>query len=95
LQEPDKTEVLPGIEFWFTLPSQKKAPAWKQWLVTTSVIWPLTVIVPWALAPIIYHIPILSISPVKELLFAIVVVALVTYLIMPFYVKAISKWMFR
>jgi antibiotic biosynthesis monooxygenase (ABM) superfamily enzyme len=94
LQEPDQTEIRPGIEFWFTPPSQKKAPAWKQWLVTTSVIWPLTLIVPPVLSPII-QLPVLGASPIKELLIAMVIVALVTYLIMPVYVKAISKWMFR
>jgi uncharacterized protein len=46
--DSDKSiDVKTGIDFWFTPPTVGKHPRrWKQWLVTTSVIWPLAMYVP-------------------------------------------------
>ena len=94
---PDDAAIAPGIEYWFTSPGriQKKAPGWKQCLVTTSVIWPLSLAVPKILEPLFRELPILNMLPVRSLIVVAVVVALATYFILPYYVRAISKWMFK
>jgi hypothetical protein len=46
-------EIRTGLEFWLT-PSdseQKHAKTYKQFLITWSAIFPLTIFVPWGLAP--------------------------------------------
>jgi antibiotic biosynthesis monooxygenase (ABM) superfamily enzyme len=54
----DRYEIRTGLDFWFT---PKNAPvkvptAWKQWLVTWSAILPLSIVVPWVVAPVIAHL---------------------------------------
>lgn len=94
---PDDAKITSGIEYWFTYPGQvqRKAPGWKQWLVTTSVIWPLATAVPKILEPLFQEFPILQVGPLQSFIVVATVVAVATYLVMPYYVRAISKWMFK
>ena len=49
----DRVEIKTGLEFWFTPASkEQRAPAYKQFLVTLSVIYPLTLLIPVLLNPI-------------------------------------------
>lgn len=93
----DQFQIHPGIEFWFTPPSaeQKRASPWKQWLITTSVIWPLTMLVPALFKPLFAAVPVLGHWGVSHGLIAATIVALVVFLIMPRYVRAVSGWLFR
>ena len=54
LEDGDQVEIKTGLEFWFTPPAseQRRAKRYKQFLITLSAIFPLTVLVPWALAPL-------------------------------------------
>lgn len=94
---PDDAKITPGFEYWFTYPGQlqRKAPGWKQWMVTTSVIWPLSMAVPKLLQPLFETFPALEFAPLRGLIVVATVVAIATYFIMPYYVHAISKWMFK
>jgi antibiotic biosynthesis monooxygenase (ABM) superfamily enzyme len=92
----EQLAVQPGLDFWFT-PSAgppRKARPWKQWLVTTSLIWPLTMIVPAVLSPVFKAVPALGAFGLSHLLVAATIVALVTWLLMPPYVKRVSRWLF-
>lgn len=93
----DRFHIQPGIEFWFTppTPAQKQAPGWKQWLITTSVIWPLTMLVPPLFNPLFAAVPLLGRWGVSHGIIAATIVALVVFLIMPRYVRAVSSWLFR
>lgn len=90
----DDTELKSGIDFWFTPPAEKRAPGWKQWLVTTSVIAPLTMIVPAALKPLFLAVPWLATYGVSHVLVASTIVALVTFVIMPRYVRLLRRWLY-
>lgn len=92
--EHDDTHVRSGIDFWFDLPLERRPPAWKQWLVTTAVIAPLTMIVPLALAPVFEAIPFLGTAGIRHLITAGIIVAFVTFLIMPRVVRAIRGWLY-
>jgi antibiotic biosynthesis monooxygenase (ABM) superfamily enzyme len=94
---PDDAKITSGIEYWFTYPGQlqKKAPGWKQWLVTTSVIWPLSMVTPKILQPLFQFFYIPDSLPLRSFIIVSAVVAITTYFIMPYYVRAISKWMFE
>ena len=93
----EDTKIQPGIEFWFTLPEapHKVARPWKQWLITTSVIWPLSTLIGSAYKPLFHAVPILGTFGVAQLIVASTVVALTVFLIMPRYVRAVSSWLFR
>jgi len=96
LPKGDKFETRTGLEFWFTpVESSAKHPKpWKQWLITWSAIFPLTVIVPILLRPVFVAIPLLdSLLPSRALIAALVVVLMV-YVIMPRYTKLVSRWLF-
>lgn len=96
-ERDDMFEIQPGIEFWFTPPSpvQKKPPPWKQWLITTSVIWPLTMLIPPIFKPLFAAIPVLGAWGISHGIIAASIVALVVFWIMPRYVHAVSAWLFK
>ena len=93
----EQVEIQTGIDYWFTPPTSKaKQPTrWKQWLITTAVIWPLTLIVPMVFQPIFNQLPVLALWGVRHGLGAATVVALVVYLIMPRVVRLVANWLFR
>lgn len=97
LEGGDEVEILSGIDFWFTpeSPGQRHPVRWKQWLITTSVIWPLTLVVPPAYGPLFDRMPALGWWGVSHGIIAATIVALVVYWIMPRYVRAVSRWLFR
>lgn len=93
----EKIDIKTGLEFWFTPPEprQKHAAPWKQFLVTLSVVFPLTLVVPWLLRPIFAAFPLLGLPGVSNLLVAISVVGLMTYLIMPRYSRLLEGWLYE
>ncbi|SHL03034.1 hypothetical protein SAMN05192556_10790 [Halomonas caseinilytica] len=97
LQQNETLEIHSGIDYWFTAPESKSQQPvrWKQWLVTTAVIWPLTMIVPILWQPILTLLPQLDIWGVRNGLFAATIVGLVVYVVMPRVVRLVAKWMFR
>lgn len=94
LIEADDTLLQGGIDFWFTLPTERRPPAWKQWLVTTSVIAPLTMIVPPLLAPLFEAARPLGAYGVRHVVTAAVIVAIVTFVVMPRYVRLLRGWLY-
>ena len=96
LRTPEDIDIKAGIEFWFTPPpTAKPAKAYKQFLITLSAIFPLTMLVPWLLGPLFAWFPPLGHYVLSHLIVAAVIVALVVYVIMPRYVRLVSKWLFR
>lgn len=97
LETPEHIEIRSGIDFWFTPPTSKarQPTRWKQWLVTTAVIWPLTMIVPLAFHPLFEQFPALAQWGIRHGLVAATVVGLVVYLIMPRVVRLVANWLFR
>lgn len=92
----EQKEIKTGLEYWFTPPgpAQKKAKPFKQFLVTLSAIFPLSVLVPWLLTPLFRVVPTLALPIVSNFLVAVIIVFLMVYLIMPRYTKLISRWLF-
>lgn len=72
-----------------------QARPFKQFLVTLSAIFPLTVIVPWALHPLFELTPALELMLVQKLAVACVIVFLMVYVIMPRYTRRVAGWLFR
>ena len=96
LQTPEMIDVTTGLEFWFTPPAAGKAARpYKQFLVTLSAIFPLTILVPWVLRPLFEWLPPLAGPGVRQLVVAVAIVGLMVYVIMPRYTRAIARWLFR
>ena len=96
LDRAEKIETVTGLEFWFMPPvGQKHAPAYKQFLLTLSVIYPLTLIVPWLLRPLLGAAPALQHVLVDHLIVAAIIVGLMTYVVMPRYTRLMAKWLYR
>jgi uncharacterized protein len=97
IEQGDRLRIQSGIDFWFTPAgsAMREPPVWKQWLITTSVIWPLTMFVPPLFNPLFAAVPVLGMWGVSHGVLAAVIVALVVFVIMPRYVRLVSRWMFR
>jgi antibiotic biosynthesis monooxygenase (ABM) superfamily enzyme len=92
----DRVEIKTGLEFWFTPPSkQQRAAPYKQFLITLSVIYPLTILVPLLMVPVFDRIPLLGNSYIRQIFVDALIVALMTYVIMPRYTRAIAKWLYQ
>lgn len=96
LNEDEKIDVRTGLEFWFTPPqSPKVAAPYKQFLITLSAIFPLSFFIPQLLAPIVQTMPFLVIPVIKSFVVSAVIVGLMTFVIMPRYVRLVAKWLYK
>ncbi|GAB4026108.1 antibiotic biosynthesis monooxygenase [Spirosoma gilvum] len=97
LNTDETIDIKTGLEFWFTPPkaSNRVASPYKQFLITLSAIYPLSMLVAWLLAPVFSALPLLSTLFVRAFLTSAVIVGLMTFVIMPRYVRLVANWLFR
>src|SRR5215470_10907478 len=92
LERGDQVDIKTGLEFWFTppTPAQRRPPAYKQFLLTLSAIFPLTLLVPWMLRPLFQVAPVFGLPVVSNFVVSAVIVGLITYVIMPHYTRLVA-----
>jgi uncharacterized protein len=93
IEKPEAIQTLTGLETWFTLPNKSlKAPPpkYKMALVTWLGVFVTLAIVSRLLAPILSSLPIL----LNQLITTGLVVALLTYLIMPRLTQLFEYWLY-
>lgn len=97
LAEPERVAVSTGIDNWFQpdSPTPFQPKRYKQWLLTTLVIWVLTMLIPEILNYVVTVMPILNVYGIRHLLTAGATVGLVVYVIMPPLSRALSYWLQR
>jgi antibiotic biosynthesis monooxygenase (ABM) superfamily enzyme len=96
LHEQESIDIKTGLEFWFTPPAAKKnAPATKQFLLTWSAIFPLSLLIGGLLSRLESLIPFLSAPLIKPLLSSLLIVGLMTFVVMPRYVRLAAKWLYK
>lgn len=96
LVSSERVDIKTGLEFWFTPPpGHRQAKPYKQFLLTLSAIFPLTIVVPWALRPVFARLPLLGELIVSNLIVAAIIVGLMTYVIMPHYTRLVANWLYR
>ncbi|MEC4718338.1 hypothetical protein RY831_04220 [Noviherbaspirillum sp. CPCC 100848] len=97
LVDEEEIGVQTGLEYWFTPPAVKQIHARpsKQFLITLSAIFPLTVILPWLLKPVFTLIPLLGHPIVNNFVLAVIIVYLMVYVIMPRYTRLVATWLFE
>ena len=97
IKEEEKVDIRNGVDYWFTPVTQNHKPPkkWKQWVMTTSVIWMLAIVVPFLCAPLFKNFPVLETFGVRQLITSMVSVFLFLYFIITPYSKLFSKWLSR
>jgi hypothetical protein len=89
-ETPPSYRLESGLEYWFTpLGIATSPPRWKMALVTVAGVWPASMLVPWVLNPLIEKLP----PPLKALLGAAGIVMLLTWVIMPLFIKILKRWL--
>ena len=93
----DRYQIKSGLDFLFNAENEgHKVPVrWKQYLVTWSAIYPLSLIIPVLLLPFLRWLGI----PVNHYFDAFInsgcIVLLMVYVVMPNYTRLIKKWLFK
>ncbi len=96
LEEGDQHEIRTGIDFWFTPEGVKPPKRWKQFLLTLSAVYPLTLILPLVLGPLFSRLPPpLNDQLVKGFTIAASLTALLTFVIMPHYTRLVKRWLYE
>ena len=90
---PMRTQVLTGLESWFTLPAQPGVPPpppYKMALVTWVTIFPLITLVVVASAPLLGSLPLV----VRLAVTTGVTVPLMTWVVMPRVTRLLHRWLY-
>jgi antibiotic biosynthesis monooxygenase (ABM) superfamily enzyme len=94
LVTPGEVEIRPGLDFWLPAPGERRAPPFKQFLLALSVIFPLVLVVPPLVARGAAAVPALNAPPVRAFATSAIIVALMTYVIMPRYTRLVGGWLY-
>lgn len=96
LDADEKVETRTGLEFWFHPgPGQPPARRYKQFLLTLSVIYPLTMLVPAVVHRVLAPVPVLSTYWLEHLVASVAIVGLMVYLVMPRYTRLTARWLYK
>lgn len=97
LAKDDQYRIQSGLDFLFPLGNQpQKVPVrWKQFLVTWSAIYPLSLLVPLLVLPVLewIHLPVSRF--ISSFFVSGLIVFVMIYLLMPKYTALIKKWLFK
>jgi antibiotic biosynthesis monooxygenase (ABM) superfamily enzyme len=95
MEKGDQYEIRTGLDFWFEPKGVKPPKPWKQFLLTTTAVYPLSLIIPKLLAPLFRIAPALGNVLVAGLLVAAILTALLTFVVMPHYTRLARKWLYE
>jgi len=97
LASDDAYKVHSGLEFLFASEEvNAKVPTrWKQFLVTWSVVYPLVLLVPMIVNPLMRQVGLPENPYLSTLFVTCVIVLLLIYLVMPHYTKLVHKWLYK
>jgi antibiotic biosynthesis monooxygenase (ABM) superfamily enzyme len=97
LASDDDYKVHSGLEFLFAPEeANDKVPTrWKQFLVTWSVVYPLVLLAPMIVNPLMRQVGLPDNPYLSTLFVTCMVVLLLVYLVMPHYTKLVHKWLYK
>ncbi len=83
-----------GLELWFDRPNisqrLKEPPFWKQVVIGIICVYPLILLLSWALAPVTGGFP----SSIALLLNVVILSAMLTYPVMPWVTRRLRPWLY-
>jgi len=94
LEQGDQVEIRSGIDFWFTPEGVKPPKLWKQFVLTASAVYPLSLIIPFFLSPLGKLVPAIGNEFIMAFLMAIILTGLLTFVIMPRYTRLMKRWLY-
>ncbi len=94
LEHGDQVEINTGVDFWFTPEGLKPPKPWKQFLLTASAVYPLSLLIPRLLRPLIEVPPPLGYELIRALLMALTLTGLLTFVVMPRYTRLVKRWLY-
>ncbi|RYD96773.1 MAG: antibiotic biosynthesis monooxygenase [Sphingobacteriales bacterium] len=97
LAKGDRYDIRSGLDFLFQSGEQPaKVPVrWKQYLATWSAIYPLSLIVPLLVAPLLRKLGVPQVRYIDALFVSGTVVFLMVYVVMPRYTRLLKRWLYR
>ena len=91
----DNYYIKSGLDFLFR-PENQKAPArWKQYLVTWSAIYPLSLLIPLLVLPVLKKLNFADNKFIDSFFISGCVVFIMVYILMPRYTKLIREWLYK
>lgn len=93
----DNYQIKSGLDFLFNSENEgNKVPVrWKQFLVTWSAIYPLSLVIPLLVIPVLRLLKIPANHYFDGLLISGFIVFLMVFVVMPNYTKLIKKWLYK
>lgn len=93
----DRYFIKTGLDFLFPIEqeSQKVPVRWKQYLVTWSAIYPLSILVPLIVLPFLKFLHFPNDRFLNAFFISGIVVFIMVYLLMPKYTKLIKGWLYQ
>ena len=97
LSKDDKYHIQNGLDFLFMSESEKSKvpPRWKQYFVTWSAIYPLSIIIPLIILPLLRKVNLPQNRYIDSVFISGSIVFIMVYLLMPSYTKLIKKWLYK
>ena len=95
LEQGDQVEIRSGIDFWFTPKGVKPPKLWKQFVLTVSAVYPLSLIIPFfILIPLGKLVPVLGNVFISSMLMAAILTGMLTFVVMPPYTRLLKRWLY-
>lgn len=94
LEQGDQVEIRSGIDFWFTPEGVKPPKLWKQFVLTASAVYPLSLIIPLLLGLLVKFVPTLGNFFVFSFLMAVILTGMLTFVVMPRYTRLMKRWLY-
>lgn len=92
----DNYKIKSGLDFLFETESETKVPVrWKQYLVTWSAIYPLSLLIPLLVLPFLRFLHIPENHYLDALVISGCIVFLMVFAVMPYYTRLIRKWLYK
>ena len=93
LEKGDRHEIRTGIDFWFTPEGLRPPKPWKQFILTLSAVYPLSLVLSRLIRALFPLAPALANPLISGLLVAASLTALLTFVIMPRYTRLMKWWL--
>ena len=94
LEKGDRHEIRTGIDFWFTPEGLRPPKPWKQFILTLSAVYPLSLVLSRLIRALFPLAPTLANPLISGLLVAASLTALLTFVIMPRYTRLMKWWLY-
>ena len=92
----DNYKIKSGLDFLFESENETKIPVrWKQFLVTWSAIYPLSILIPLFVLPFLRFLQFPVNHYFDGLIISGCIVFLMVFVVMPNYTKLIRKWLYK